>query len=140
MQCLADLCQTTGPALAAFHAESLLEPDLPSENRNERLMAYSDVGIDDDGWLQSIVEKPPSPPRWVSMNCWRLGPSIFESCGAIEPSPRGELELPSAVLHSTEHLGQAYRALPAVGPVLDLSSRADVRRVQARLAPIEVLL
>ncbi|MFT4647699.1 MAG: dTDP-glucose pyrophosphorylase [Glaciecola sp.] len=140
VQSLTDLAATTGPALAAFNAESLLEPDLPQEQRSARLMAYSDVAIDDDGWLASITEKPVVVPHWVSMNCWRLGPTIFEACRAIEPSPRGELELPSAVLHSKEHLGQAYRALPALGPVLDLSCRADVARVQARLASIEVVL
>ncbi|MDF1729335.1 MAG: sugar phosphate nucleotidyltransferase [Planctomycetota bacterium] len=137
---LQSLCRTGGPALAAFDAESLLEDDLPPDQRDARLMAYSDVAIDDGGWLDSITEKPASPPRWVSMNCWRLGPTIFEACRAIEPSPRGELELPSAVLHSKQHLGQGYRALPATGPVLDLSSRADVLRVQARLASIEVSL
>lgn len=137
---LRSLCQAPGPALAAFDALSLLEANLPEDQRDPRLMAYSNVAIDNDGCLESITEKPPVPPRWVSMNCWRLAPPIFEACRAIEPSPRGELELPSAVLHSVQHLGQSYRALPAVGPVLDLSSRADILRVQASLSPIEVVL
>ncbi|MBL4771482.1 MAG: NTP transferase domain-containing protein [Planctomycetes bacterium] len=134
------LCEAPGPALAAFEASSLLPADLPPEARDQRLMAYSDLLIDDAGWLESITEKPSSPPLWVSMNCWRLGPTIFDSCQAIEPSTRGELELPSAVLHSKEQQGQGYRALPAQGPVLDLSSRADVARVQSALANIEVCL
>ncbi len=137
---LQSLCRAAGPALAAFEAVSLLEADLPEEQRESRLMAYSDVAIDSEGWMQSITEKPPAPPTWVSMNCWQLGPAIFEASRAIEPSARGELELPSAVLHSKEHLGECYRALPAVGPVLDLSNRGDVTRVQSSLAPIEVLL
>lgn len=137
---LRDLCTAFGPALAAFDAESLLEPNLPAEFRDERLMAYSDVVIDPAGLLVSITEKPPTPPRWVSMNCWRLGPSIFEACEAIEPSERGELELPSAVLYSKENLDQDYLAIPAQGPVLDLSSRADVQRVQTALATVNVRL
>ncbi len=140
VQALQDLRQAQGPALAAFDAQSLLQPDLPLEQRNERLMAYSDLEFDEAGRLTSITEKPTTPPRWVSMNCWRLGPSIFEACEAIEPSERGELELPSAVLYSMENLGQDYLAIPAQGPVLDLSSRADVQRVQAALAAIHVRL
>lgn len=134
------LCEASGPALAAFDAASLLPPDLPPASRDQRLMAYSDLGIDDGGWLRSITEKPTTPPLFVSMNCWRLGTVIFEACKAIQPSTRGEFELPSAVLHSMQHLGQGYRALPARGPVLDLSSREDVHGVQACLADIEVCL
>jgi glucose-1-phosphate thymidylyltransferase len=134
------LCETTGPALAAFDSSTLLDARIPESARAERLMAFSDVRFDGNGELLSITEKPTHPPRWVSMNCWRLTPAIFEACASIAPSARGEWELPSAVEYSREHLGQTYRAISARGPVLDLSSRGDVKWVEDALSAIEVRL
>jgi glucose-1-phosphate thymidylyltransferase len=64
------------------------------------------------------------------MNCWRFSPRIFEACRAIQPSVRGELELPDAVQYSIDRLGESYRVLLSDAGVLDLSTRADVARVQ----------
>jgi glucose-1-phosphate thymidylyltransferase len=74
------------------------------------------------------------------MNCWRFGPAIFEACRAIEPSPRGEYELPSAVSYAVDHLGETFRVLTFRGPVLDLSSRQDIEEVAKRLQDVEVEL
>ncbi|GAG40309.1 unnamed protein product, partial [marine sediment metagenome] len=79
-------------------------------------------------------------PLWVSMNCWRFGPSIFEACRAISPSPRGEFELPDAVGHAIHALGEQFRALKFRLPVLDMTSRADIASVAAILADTEVKL
>ena len=58
------------------------------------------------------------------MNCWRFDARIFDACRAVPPSPRGELELPAAVALAVAR-GVAFKVLPAAGPVLDLSQRAD---------------
>ena len=79
-------------------------------------------------------------PLWVSMNCWRFGPSIFEACRAIRPSPRGEFELPGAVQHAMHALGETFHALTIRAPVLDLTSREDIASVAAILKPREVKL
>ena len=69
----------------------------------------------------------------VSMNCWRFDARIFEACRDVAPSARGELELPIAVMLAVSR-GVAFRAVPARGPVLDLSRRADAAEVARRLS------
>ena len=79
-------------------------------------------------------------PLWVSMNCWRFTPSIFEACRNIPPSPRGELEVTAAVQYAIDTLGERFRALKVRAAVLDLTSRQDIAPVAARLAEVEVHL
>jgi glucose-1-phosphate thymidylyltransferase len=74
------------------------------------------------------------------MNCWQFRPVIFAACRAIGPSPRGELELPDAVQHAMDVLGERFRVVPVRAAVLDLSSRQDVAPVAARLAGTEAEL
>ncbi|HPF15633.1 MAG: NTP transferase domain-containing protein [Planctomycetes bacterium] len=131
---LARLAQCDAPALAAFSAQSLLEGEWSDSDRDARLRAFADVRFDATGWLVGLEEKPAHTPTWISMNAWCLGPEIYRACRAIEPSPRGEWELPSAVSHSQQVLGVRYAVLPCRGPVLDLSQRGDIGRVQAALA------
>ena len=113
----------------------------------ERLTKFAVVRIGPDGNLLRILEKPDESvlktlpePICVSMNCWRLGPSIFRACRAISPSPRGELELPDAVQHAIDRLKEPFRVLTFRAPVLDLSSRADVEAVTKKLKGTEVNL
>jgi dTDP-glucose pyrophosphorylase len=115
----------------------------------QRVSRFAVVRTDDAGYLVDIVEKP--DPGFmaalagsvaVSMNCWRFDTSIFPACRAIEPSQRGELEIPDAVallIHSPDR-PRRFRAVPLSAPVLDLSSRADIAAVAARLAHVEVSL
>jgi glucose-1-phosphate thymidylyltransferase len=69
----------------------------------------------------------------VSMNCWRFDQRIFQACRDVPKSERGEFELPEAVGFAVRH-GVKFRAFPARGPVLDLSTRADAADVARRLA------
>jgi glucose-1-phosphate thymidylyltransferase len=71
------------------------------------------------------------------MNCWRFGPSIFRACRSIEPSPRGELELPNAVRYAVRVMGERFRAIPVDAGVLDLSRREDIAAVEARLSGVD---
>jgi len=93
------------------------------------------------------VEKPDDAtlaamprPIWLSMNCWRFGPSIFAACRAIRPSPRGEFEIPDAVQYALGALGETFHALKIRAPVLDLTSRGDIAPVAAILAGREATL
>ena len=52
---------------------------------------------------------------------------------AIIPSPRGEFELPDAVVKSMRD-GVGYRIFESFEPVLDLSSRDDIATVRTALA------
>jgi glucose-1-phosphate thymidylyltransferase len=71
----------------------------------------------------------------VSMNCWRFDSRIFEACRDVPRSPRGEYELPVAVQLAVEQGGR-FKVVPAAGPVLDLSQRADAVEVSRRLAGV----
>jgi glucose-1-phosphate thymidylyltransferase len=69
------------------------------------------------------------------MNCWRFDARIFAACRDVPKSIRGEFELPEAVGLALQR-GVRFRALPASGPVLDLSSRADAEDLSRRLAGV----
>jgi dTDP-glucose pyrophosphorylase len=74
------------------------------------------------------------------MNVWRFDAEMFRACRDVKPSSRGELELPMAVRLAVKGFGARIRALPIDAPVLDLSHRADIPAVTARLQAVEVAL
>ena len=81
---------------------------------------------------------PLRPSYCVSMNCWRFDPRIFDACRRVPLSPRGELELPMAVQHAIDDGRFPVEAVLSEEGVLDLSGRADIAAVAARLAGVEV--
>jgi dTDP-glucose pyrophosphorylase len=140
---LCALVALDGQGLPAFRrstliAQSNIDPD--------RIRSYAMLRIDANGQLEDIVEKP-DPETFarfgtdddvrVSMNCWRFDPSIFTACRRIEPSPRGELELPNAVRYAVRTMGERFTAIPVDAGVLDLSRREDIAEVQRRLDSID---
>jgi glucose-1-phosphate thymidylyltransferase len=72
----------------------------------------------------------------ISMNLWRFDARIFDACRDVPRSIRGEFELPEAVALALTR-GVRFRAIPARGPVLDLSRRADAADVERRLSGAE---
>jgi dTDP-glucose pyrophosphorylase len=74
------------------------------------------------------------------MNCWSFDARIFQACREVPLSSRGELELPVAVGTAIARGDMRVRAVRSSAPVLDLSSRADIAHVTARLAGLEVRL
>jgi glucose-1-phosphate thymidylyltransferase len=133
---------------------TLGEPGLPVFTRSsltrlsnidaERVRSYAVLQIDPDGRLLNIIEKPDSATYavygddpFISMNCWRFGPFIFEACRRITPSARGELELPEAVRYAVTALSERLMTFPIEAAVLDLSNRSDIAEVERRLANIE---
>ena len=144
VEALAALRALGAPGLLAFDRNDLIRT---SNIEAERIRHYAILDVDEAGFLQRIVEKPDAafvaarvPPVIVSMNCWAFGPAIFAACRSIAPSARGELELPDAVNYAIAALGERLAAVPAVGPVLDLSRRGDIASVAAALAGVEVHL
>jgi glucose-1-phosphate thymidylyltransferase len=130
-----------GPGLPAFRRSTLIAR---SNIDAGRIRSYAVLSIADNGDLVDIVEKPdPSTLAafgdefFVSMNCWRFGPSIFTACRRIEPSARGEIELPNAVRYAVTHMKERFRTIPVDAGVLDLSQRADIAEVEKRLSTIE---
>ncbi|OFW47519.1 MAG: hypothetical protein A3J29_22285 [Acidobacteria bacterium RIFCSPLOWO2_12_FULL_67_14b] len=125
-----------GPGLAAFERGALAdESGFPAE----RVAAFALLDVE-EGRLRRIIEKP-TPERMaaagahalVSMNVWRFDHRILEACRDVPVSARGEHELPEAVALALTR-GVEFRAIPARGPVLDLSRRSDIAAVTRRLA------
>jgi glucose-1-phosphate thymidylyltransferase len=134
------LCEAGHAAVAAFERDALIAL---GNIGAERVAKYSIIRATPDGVLERIVEKPDAcdiagidGPVYVGMNSWLLPPSIYDACRAIAPSPRGELELPSAVQYATDVMGERFRVLPFRDAVLDLSHRGDVPAVAERLRNI----
>lgn len=132
-----------GPGLVAFRREALVaRSNIPEE----RIGSFALLMVDENGFLERIVEKP-GPEEvarlgadpLVSMTCWRFGPAIFDACRDVAPSPRGELELPNAVTLSMGR-GARFRVAVSEDPVLDLGTRADVPTVEAALRGVGVEL
>jgi glucose-1-phosphate thymidylyltransferase len=141
---LRELRSQREPALPSFDREALVRE---SNFSGDRVMQFALLDVDDSGHLRRIAEKPSenaarsmgaSAP--VSMNVWLFTPEIFEACQHVPPSSRGEMELPNAVQWGIDHIGLRMRAFPVRAGVLDLSSRADVPAVAARLEGVEVRL
>ena len=137
------LREADGPAMLAFSRRGLLGDGQLS---SDRLARYAALEIDADGYLTNVVEKPADATlveredAAISMNVWRFSAEIFRACRDVQPSPRGELELPMAVALAVRVLGMRVRAIPIDAPVLDLSHRADIPAVAARLDAIRVQL
>ena len=133
-----------GCAVALFDRDAMLAG---SNVPPERIKRFAVAKIDGRGRLEQVIEKPDDAtlaalpkPLWLSMNCWRFGPSIFRACRAIQPSPRGEFEIPDAVQYAINTLGEVFYAATIRAPVLDLTSRGDIAPVAAILAGMEVQL
>ncbi len=132
---LARLRGLDGPGLLGFHRDTLVRE---SNLTRERVAAFALLETR-DGWLTGIVEEPDearleqSPDAPVSTTCWRFDPAVLDACRDVEPSPRGERELPDAVTLAMER-GSRFRVLPTRAGVLDITRRGDIPDLERRLA------
>lgn len=140
---LRSLVENPGPGAVLFDPADLARH---SNIEPERIRAFALVEVDEQGFIRGITEKP-GPETLVrlgdagrvSMNCWRFDSSILEACRSVKPSSRGEFELTDAVVAALA-AGRRLRALESHEGVLDLSRRADIPEVKARLGGVEVVL
>jgi NDP-sugar pyrophosphorylase family protein len=131
--------EPTGSALIDYDRAALRFPP-------ERVEQFGVLVKDREGTLVDIIEKP-SPEELerardatgrlgVSMNIWRFPADRILRC--VEELPlhplRQEKELPLAALLMIRHWPGSLRTIPAAEHVLDLTSRTDIRDVQAALA------
>ena len=125
------------PAVAGFRVDALLAGGIPYA----RLARFPVLAWDPSGALLEIQTGAiPCATDFVSMNCWRFSPEIFQACRTIPPASNGELELPRAVRYVMETLDVKFSVLPFALPVLDLSTRADIASVTERLLGVPVRL
>jgi dTDP-glucose pyrophosphorylase len=130
------LAHQDGAAAVAFDRDALLADGAIAP---ERIRAFAVLQLTPDGALAGIREKPgealdlaSEAARWVSMNLWAVTPDLVAACRDVAPSVRGERELPEAVALAMAR-GTRVTVVRASAPVLDLSVRADVAGVVARL-------
>lgn len=142
LEALRGLRELPGPGVALFDFDAMTQQ---SNIPPERLRQFAVGQVDAGGCLTRILEKPDQEtwqqlprPIWIGMNCWRLGPPIFDACRAIGPSARGEYEITDAVQYWIDRLGGRLTVLPVRAAVLDLSTRRDIAGVAQRLAGTEV--
>ncbi len=144
VEALRALHEANGSGVALFEMESMLEGSNIAE---DRLKSFAVGEMNGSGMLARVIEKPDEEtlsalprPLWISMNCWRFSPAIFDACRAIPLSARGELELPDAVQHAINVQGEEFPVAAVKAPVLDITSRRDIAPVAKRLADVEVQL
>lgn len=137
------LRETTPPAIVGFARSALMREGNVSTDRVERFGALT---IDDAGYLVRIVARAgESLPMhrgetYASMNCWLFDKRIFDACRKVSMSPRNELELPRAVQLAIDEMEMRMKVVTVDLPVLDLSTRSDIYRVQKILATTNVRL
>ncbi|MGQ9761850.1 MAG: nucleotidyltransferase family protein [Thermogutta sp.] len=143
-EALTALRELPGSGVALFEQNVMLTE---SNIAPERILAFAVGLLNGEGYLVKILEKPTQAalaklprPLWLSMNCWRFSPNIFEACRRIGPSPRGEYEITDAVQFAIDHLHEQFHAVRVPKPVYDMTSRADIPSIAARLAGIPVHL
>jgi glucose-1-phosphate thymidylyltransferase len=143
---LAALVALPGPGLLALDRAAVLA-DGRSNLTDAKLSCFALVDRDANGDLSRLIEKPDDAlwaarvasggPVLLSINAFRLDPTIFDFCRRVPPSSRGELELPAAVALAVA-AGCRFRVAVTGAPILDLTERADVAVVSARLAEREL--
>ena len=137
VEALEALVALDGPGAAGFdRADLVTSSNIPAD----RIAAFALFDVDRHGQLKRVVEKPSAAAvqkagdrALVSMNLWRFDERIFAACAEVPASPRGEFELPAAVMLAREQ-GMPCTIVPSRGPVFDLSRRGDVAEVSRRLA------
>jgi dTDP-glucose pyrophosphorylase len=123
--------------LAGFRASALVgKGGIPAD----RIASFALLEVDGRGCLADLVEKPDpaarvlfGPDPLVSMNCWRFTPRIFEACREVRASPRGEFELPAAVLELARSGGECVSVIPVDAGVVDLTGPDDIAGVERAL-------
>lgn len=138
------LAALKGNGVAGFHRDAMLKG---SNIDADRIQKFAAAEIDAHGHMTRVLEKPSAETLvqlgddiYLSMNCWRFGPSIFEACRNIKPSPRGEYEITDAAQYVIDVLKEPFTAVKLHEPVLDMSSRADVGEVGRRLSAMKIEL
>ncbi len=88
---------------------------------------------DESGVVQRIVEKPAkgtSTTRWNNAGLNVLGPSVWAEIDRLQPSERGEFELPQAVAALVAG-GARVMAVPVEGEWFDVGTAEDLERARA---------
>jgi len=91
------------------------------------------VCVFEDDRLVGLVEKPDDPPsRTAIVGAYAVGEAFFAACERIEPSDRGEYELPDVVSALLED-GHHIETVPVDGWWENVNDESDLDRTSCRL-------
>ena len=141
LEALQALRSTPPPAIVGFARSALIAG---GNDLSDRVARFGALTIDSEGFLVSIVPRAGATVAsndgevWASMNCWLFDSRIFEACRRVPLSARNELELPQAVQLAVDSMDMRFMVVKIVKPVLDLSTRADIATVRAKLEHLKV--
>ncbi|MDQ2049465.1 UTP--glucose-1-phosphate uridylyltransferase AglF [Natronolimnohabitans sp. A-GB9] len=100
----------------------------------EEASRYGVLDTNEYGEIVEVVEKPEDPPsNLVMTGFYTFTPAIFHACHLVQPSDRGEYELPDAI----DLLIQSGRTIDAIrmdGWRIDVGYPEDRERAEERLA------
>ena len=117
------------------HRETQADATLLVERvSRERAKRGGVVVTDDDGQPTALVEKPEGPPsRLATTGCFAFSERIFHAIEAIDPSERGEYELPDAIGWLLEN-GGSVEIVRLDGDRVNVNTAADIERAERLLA------
>ncbi|MCD2200480.1 sugar nucleotidyltransferase [Halobacterium sp. KA-4] len=100
----------------------------------EEASRYGVCDTNEYGEIVRVVEKPEDPPsNLVMTGFYTFSPAIFHACHLVQPSDRGEYELPDAI----DLLIQSGRTIDAIrldGWRIDVGYPEDRERAEERLS------
>ncbi len=110
---------------------------LLSLNRVDDPWRGAAVYVDDSGRVTRVIEKPArgtSTTNWNNAGIFIPTQTIFEYAERLQPSPRGEYELPQAIAAMIE-AGCVVRAYPLRGFWSDLGTPEDLAQAERVFVP-----
>mgnify|MGYP006284212729 CR=1 FL=1 len=99
----------------------------------EEASRYGVLDTNEYGEVVEIVEKPDDPPsNLVITGFYTFTPPIFHACHLVQPSDRGEYDLPDAIDHLIQ-FGRTVDAIRLDGWRIDVGYPEDRDRAEERL-------
>ncbi|NKE34796.1 sugar nucleotidyltransferase [Natronococcus sp. JC468] len=112
---------------------------LVEEVPDEEASRYGVLDTNGYGEIVEVVEKPDDPPsNLVMTGFYTFTPAIFHACHLVQPSDRGEYELPDAIDLLIQS-GRTIDAIPMDGWRIDVGYPEDREEAERRLRETDAL-